>query len=231
MKGLFYILLLPGLMFAQEQKNHFNMIFGFGPSYFFNDPSLKRYIDHAEIFGFNYQIHLKGNALIFNPGIQFQVNRYHAKLAPKQLAHVEQYTAGIVLDVLMRLRKKMQLRVGMIFGAVPYNVVEVSYRDNNSRGYFSNDDLYKTYSPQKFQASANVGICFLFKLFRREQKFNIKVVQYGSRLVNSDFWMRKDQIGQDAKVLSSKAKPTMLILALEINLQKLKKQKVKELEE
>src|SRR5688572_11435970 len=166
MKWFFYILILPTLITAQEQKNHFNMVFGFGPSYFFNDPSLKRYIDHAEIFGFNYLIHLKGNSVIFNPGINFQVNRYHARIAPKQLAHVEQYTASAALDVLMRLRKKLQLRVGILLATVPHHIVEVSYRDYNSRGYFSNDGLYENYSPQNFQTSVNVGFCFLFKLFR-----------------------------------------------------------------
>ncbi|MBL7932988.1 MAG: hypothetical protein JNL60_13855 [Bacteroidia bacterium] len=147
------------------------------------------------------------------------------------MVHVEQYTAGLALDVLMRLRKKMLLRVGLIFSTVASHDIQVSYKDYNSRGYYSTDDLYKSYEPQNFQSSVNLGLCFLFKIFRREQKFNIKFVQYGSRLVNSDYWLTKNQIGEDTKVLSTKARPTMLIFALEINLQKFKKQKKHETEE
>lgn len=208
------------------------MAFSFGPSYFINDPSLKRRIGHAEAFALNYQIHLNGNSLLLNPGIQFQLNNYSAKLAPNQLAHVKQFTAGLVLDVLMRLKKKIYLRTGLIYSAVTSNEIELSFTDYNSRGYFSNDALYKSYSPQNFQASVNMSLCFIFRMFRREQKFNIKFVQFGSRLVNKDFWLSKDVTGQDdVKVISVKAKPTMLILSLEINLQRLKKQKKKEEEE
>lgn len=201
------------------------MVFGYGLSYFFNDPSLNRRIDNTRSFGFNYVFHSKNGALSFNPGINYQVNTYHSPIAKQIMVHVSQHAFSGTLDVLLKTGKKFQLRVGLLFLLAADHFVDVSYTDFSSRGYYSNSEFYKTYSPQTFQTGANVGIAYLFKLFRREQKFNLKVVQHANSPVRSDFWMSKALVGQDTKVLSTKARPTMLVASLEVNLQRLKKKK------
>ncbi len=225
MRWLLFLLLISQAALCQERKNHFNIVFGAGLSYFFNDASLNRRVDNTRSFGLNYILHAKKSAFCFNPGIQYQVNNYHARATAYSTVDVHQHALSVSTDVLLRLNKALQLRVGLVFNRVVDHFIEVTYTGNNSKGYYyySNSEFYKNYDPKNFQAAANLGLSFLFKLFRREQKFNVKYIQYANGLVNSDFWMSKSVVGEDTKVLSSKARPSMLVFSLEISLQRLKK--------
>jgi hypothetical protein len=209
----------------QAQDNHFNWVFGAGPSYFFNDATLSRRIDNAELMGLNYIFNFKGKSLCFNPGAELQLSQYHAKLNNDGLIHVNQYALGLNLDVLMKLSKKVFFRVGIALREVTRSVISVSYRQYNSRSYFGTDEMLKDYRPRDFQPSVSLGLRFPFRLFKREQNFNLKISQFASGLVSSDYWLSKEIAGQDIKVLSAKARPTMLLLIIEINLKKNKKSK------
>ena len=231
-KYYIYIFTFLTLVF-HAQKNNFNLALGFGPSYFFNDKTLKRYVDHTELIGFNYMINSKNGSIGFNPGLNLQVNEYHARLRNNGLVHVNQCVFNLNLDVLMKLNKGTLLRVGLSFNEVFKNAIFISQTDIRGRGYqyISNDEMDKNYFPANFQAGITAGLCFPFKIVKRIQKFDIKVLQFGSQLVNSDYNISKAIAGEDIKALSVKARPTMLILAIEFNLQRFKNKKTEDKEE
>ena len=215
------------------QKNHFNLVLGFGPSYFFNDKSLNRYVDHTLFMGVNYVVNVKNQPIGFNPGINIQKNAYHARMKGKSLVHVNQTMFNLNLDVLLKLRKKNLLKVGINFNSVVGSDAFIVLKDAAGKQYygFSNEQVYKNYFPSDFQAGFNIGLCFPFKFFNREQRFDIKLSQSVSSIVDSDYYLDKAVAGEDVKVLSTKARPTQLFFALEINLQRLKKKKKETAEE
>lgn len=215
------------LMIIAQNANHFNIVIGLGPSYFFNDKTLRRRVDNTRSIGVNYTINNKTQNLKFSPGIGFVINEYHSRLSNSGLVNVSQRLLGLNADVLMKIRKKILIRVGLFFNKVGYSSIFISRTNYNSRGYFGygNDQLYKNYSEASIQAGFTLGCSFLFKLFKREQKFNIKFVQQASPLVDSDFNLSKTLVGEDVKVLSHKARATMLVLGFDFSLKRVKKKK------
>jgi hypothetical protein len=215
---------------APAQKDHFNLAIGFGPSYFFNDNTLNRYIDRTELIGLNYLISNKSQNISFNPGINFQTSEYHARMHEKGLVHVNQNVVNLSLDVLMKISRKSMLRVGLLFNSVYYSSLFITRNDLNGKRYYgySNNLLYNEYSAERWQAGLSLGTSFAFKLFRRDQKFNIRLVEIVSPLVTSDFYLSKALAGEDIKVLSVKARPTMLIVGVDLNLIRMEKKKTEE---
>lgn len=230
MRRYFAVILLLLSVFGYAQKNNFNLVLGGGASYFFNDRTLNRHIDHTRFIGLNYVVHTKTKAFSFNPGLHIQTNNYHARVEKTKLVHVNQNVFSLTLDILMKLNKKQWLRVGLFINGVYYTNIFISTSRYNGRNYYSagNDAMYKSYFSSDFQAGITLGLCFPFRLFNREHKFDIKLAQFASSLVNSDFKMDKDIAGKDIEVLSTKARPTMLIIVLEFNLQRVKKEKKSE---
>lgn len=215
------------------QESHFNLSVGFGPSYFFNDPSLSRYIDHTLQTGVNYLLKNKSGNIIFNPGFYLQRNAYHSGLKDKKLAHATQRTLTLGIDMLIKISKKSLLRAGLFMNSVYHTRLYISDTQYNGRGYFgfSNPAVQAGYDPSTLQAGFTAGITFYFNLFNRENTFDIKMCRHASQLVNSDYILNKYFAGAEKTVLSVKARPTMLIFCFAFNLQKIKKDKKKEEED
>ena len=130
----------------------------------------------------------------------------------------------------MKLSKRALLRVGLIFNEVFYSNLEVSQTDLTSRAYYGigNEEIEKGYSVSKTQAGFTIGLSFPFKIRGRDQKFNIKLNQLVSQLVNSDYNLSKLVVGEDVKALSVKARPTMLLIGFDFNFRRIKKKKTEE---
>lgn len=210
--------------FSQTSGN-FNFVCGFGPGYFLNDKSLKRRIDNTTFAGVNFEFGNKKRGLRACPGIQVQINDYHAGLRDGSRVHVSQHTFSAHLDMLMKLNKSSLIRVGLIFGRVFQSEVEISWEQANGTLYTSSTDLYTGYSYANNQAGLSLGFCLPFKMFRRQHKFTVTYQYIASRLVNSDYYLSRAVVGEDLKVLSLKARPSMLLFGFEINCNRAKKKK------
>jgi hypothetical protein len=221
------LFLLSVFLIKAQKSNNFNLVFGFGASYFFNEKTLNRYIDNTKLAGLNYVIYNKNQSLSFNPGLVIQLNDYHARMSNKRLVHVRQDVLSLNLDVLMRLSKKSFFRCGLFFSGLYHSKVFITQDDYNSRAFYSygSSELTKGYFPVTIQAGFTLGLCFPFKLFKRDQKFNIKFTQSVSPLVNSDYNLERVLVGEDVKVLTNKARATMLIFGFDFNFKNSKRKK------
>ena len=115
------------------------------PVYFFNDKTLNRYVDHTELIGINYLFNFKNQVIAFNPGINIQKNMYHARLQGRSLVYVNQTTFNLNLDVLLKIRKKIFLRIGTSVNRVGGNDVYIVLKDAAGKPYYgySNEQVYK----------------------------------------------------------------------------------------
>lgn len=228
---VYYVFALNSSLSAQK-ANGFNAVAGMGVSYFFNEKLINRHIDNTFMCGINYMFHNKNQQFVFNPGINFQNNDYHARMNNLRRVHVNQALVGLSLDMLMKTGKSTLIRVGLFVNRITSSSVIISQPNATRQGryFYGNSDLSKEYNPAMLQSGFSVGMSFLFKLFRRDQKFNIKVCHTASALVTTNYHLSRQLAGEDVVVLTTKARPTMLILGFDINLKRLPK-KDKEEEE
>jgi len=214
---------------AVGQKNEYNLSYGFGPSYFFNDNSTNRRVDRSSSFGFNVVFSKSKRPIYFNPSIFLMRSDYHCRLSYNGLAHVLQKSIGLNLDALMRLQKHIQLRVGIYLLHVNTSLISLGYEDNSyGNYYYGNGDMYKTYAPKNYQAGAVAGLSFPFKLKRRQIKFGFVFHQSGTSIVNNDYYNNNTIDGENVKVLSVKARPTKCLFTFEIGLTRDKRKKLEE---
>jgi hypothetical protein len=230
MKAYILSFILSSSVILKAQSNHFSLLMGCGASYFLNDKTLNQYLDNCKMIGFNYVINNKNQRILFSPGIYYQSNAYHSKFEGDHLVHVNQDVFNFNLDVLMKIAKTKYLRVGLFLNRLDYSNVFISEAGLNSKNYYTYNayGVDRNYFSPKYQAGVTIGLSFPFELFKREQKFDIKLSQIASPIVNTDFNLTKAEVGEDLKVLSVKGRPTMLILALEFNLRRIKKKKEKD---
>jgi hypothetical protein len=226
---LLFILCLQTLL--AQKNNGFNITVGTGPSYFFNDKTIRRKLNNTASVGINYSIANKNQNLQFCPAFNLQFSKYRSQIVPGQLANVNQNSFCLNLDVLLRYSKKSLLRVGLFFSQIYSSNIDISTKIYNGRGYYGYDALSENYFPANTQAGFTLGFSFPFQLFKREQKFNIKLTQTVSRLVDTDYILSENLIGHETKVLSAKALPTAFVLGFDFSLKKLKKKKKVEEEE
>lgn len=226
---LFFILCFQSLL--AQKNNAFNITVGAGPSYFFNDKTLHRKLNYTASFGINYAIVNKGQNLAFCPALNLQFNKYRTQIIEGQLANVNQNSFCLNLDILLRSSKKSLLRVGIFVSQIYFTDIEISTKIYNGIGYYGYDALHENYSPAYTQAGFTLGVSFPFKLLGREQKFNIKLTQTVSQLVNTDYILSAKLVGHETKVLTTKTRPTMFVLGFDFSLKKLKKKKKVEDEE
>lgn len=200
------------------------MVLGGGASYFFNDPSLNRRVDNTRFFGVNYVFFNKNNHLAFNPGFNFQSNQFSSKIREDYLSQINQHIISLSLDMLLKVNKHAYLRAGLFFHKLlSSDVSMVNTYNRNSSFYYGSSELQADYHPTKLQAGVTVGVSFPFKLFKRFHKFNIKIVEFASSLVKEDYTLSKAMIGKETKVMSRKARPTMLTLGFDFNFNRVKK--------
>lgn len=235
MKMVFrYGIFFASILALKAQKyNSLNLTVGFGPNYIFNDESLNRKTGSTRIVGLNYIFQNKRQNMSFNPGLTAQVNNYYTLMNQDQTVNVNQTLFGLNLDVLLKINKRCLVRVGLCFNKLSSSSVSLSQKLYNGNGIYSygSSEMEKNYSPTTFQSGLVMGVSVPFKLFGREQKFNIKYFHIASSIVNSDYWLPKILIGQDVKVLSQKARPSILTLGFDFNFWKKKAKKKKTEEE
>lgn len=208
----------------QAQTNYTNLVISMGPSCFFNLPGAK--IDWSGSVGVNYVFNKKNRVIVFNPGLNTQINAYQTKMNYNRLIHINQHLLNLTLDVLMRVGKKNRLRAGLFFNKEFLTVIQVSQRAYGGRAYsYSGSELEQDYSPTTIQAGFTLGFNMPFKLFKRQHVFSIKTMHIVSPLVDHDYNLTQKQVNEDLTALSAKARPTMLIFAFEFNLHKAKKVK------
>jgi len=230
MKALLIVFFLYVVLPYRAQKGYFNFVIGAGPSYCFKEPVARRHVNRSEAIGVNYMFSTKKSVFIFNPGINFQSNDYHASMMYDQTAHVTQRLLNATLDVLVRAGKHLYLRAGLFINKEFSTHIMISRKNSVPGGYYSYGNSYieKSYYPAGIQAGTQLGISIPFHLFKREQKFNITWIQFASPLVSSDYILTKNQVGEDVTILSARARPSALIFSLEFNLQKKEKPKKEE---
>ena len=210
-----------------QVNNHFNVTFGYGVSYFFNDKSLNRHLDNTQLLGLNYSISNRSQILRFCPGLHLQFLDYHSEMSDARLVHVSQNLLGLDLDVLMKLNKFSLLRVGLFVNKTTHSSISISQKLYGQGGYFAygNSEIEKGYSQTNWQTGFSLGLSIPFKLFKREQKFNIKLVHTASPIVEYDYVLSKTLVGEETKVLSVKARPTQIIFGFDLSLKRVKKKK------
>lgn len=216
-----------------QNNNSLNLNVGFGPNYIFNDESLNRKTGATRIVGLNYIFQNKRQSVFFNPALTVQVHNYYTLMNQDQAVNVNQTLFGLNLDVLLKISKRCLVRVGLCFNKLSSSSVSVSQKLYNGNGYYSygSSEIEKNYSPSTLQSGLVLGVSVPFKLFGRDQKFNIKYFHIASSIVNSDYWLPKTLVGQDLKVLSQKARPSVLTLGFDFNFWKKKAKKKKTEEE
>ena len=145
------------------------------------------------------------------------------------MVEIDQETICANLDVLLKLQKKLYLRVGLFFQTKLFSSVNFIEKDLNGKVYYSygNEELEKNYSETTFQSGFCLGVSIPFKLFNNQQKFNITYNQIATPIVNTDYTLY-GYYSYDVKVLSVKARPGILSLGFDINLQRNKKKKTEE---
>lgn len=212
------------------QLNHFSFVAGGGPAYFFKDGGVKPSVNYSTIFGINYRLGNKRQAVLFNPGVYLQANKYHTKADEHTSVHVTQRAINLHLDVMLKMSKSMYLKAGIFFNALYHHGLRVVQTNTNGKQYFSfsNNAVLGPYSAANFQAGINAGICFPFRLFHRDQLFGIQFNHIVSPLVNRDYLLGKDVTGKDVTVLTTGTRASMLLLTLEFNLKKQEKKKREE---
>ena len=222
--SVFFILITQ--LTSGQKKNIFYFSIGGGPSYFFSDNSVKRRVNNTAVIGAYYAIANKHQTLMFYPGLFVQFNQFGIRISDYEIIRLSQHSIGLNLDMLLRLGKKKLLRAGLFFNNVFYSDLFVS-NSAYSGGYYyyGSDELRKGYSPRYFQAGFDIGLSFLFKFVKRESKFNIKLIQTVSSLVNSDFTISETLVGKNVRFLSTKSKPTVLIIGFDFSLERFKKKK------
>lgn len=210
-----------------QMSNQFNVTFGAGVGYFLNDKSLNRHLDNTQVLGINYSIGNRAQHLSFCPGLHLQYMDYHSEMSDARLVHVSQNLLGLDLDVLMKLNKFSLLRVGLFVNKTNHSSIYISQKLYGQGGYFGygNSEIEKGYSQTNWQAGFTLGLSVPFKLFKRAQKFNIKLMHTASPVVRSDYIISKTLVGEETKVLSVKARPTQLVFGFDISLKRLKKKK------
>lgn len=210
-----------------QVNNHFNVTFGYGVSYFLNDKSLNRHLGNTQVLGLNYSISNRAQLMRFCPGLRLQFVDYHSEMSNARLVHVSQSLFGLDLDVLMKLNKFSLLRVGLFVNKANHSTVSISQKLYGQGGYFAygNSEIEKGYSQTNWQTGFSLGLSIPFKLFKREQKFNMKLVHTASPIVEQDYVLSKTLVGEETKVLSVKARPTQIIFGFDISLKRVKKKK------
>ena len=210
------------------QKSHMNLVLSLGPSYCVNEPVARRHVTYSQSIGINYIFISKKSYFSFNPAINLQTANYTTTMQYTREARVNQRLLNLTLDVLMRISKRSLLRVGLFFNKEMTTTISITQRSaTNGGGYYSygNSILDRSYFPAPAQAGVRFGWCIPFQLFKREQRFNLTLAQFASPLVESDYTLTKSQVGEDVTILSTNARPTVLIIGLEINLQRKDKPK------
>jgi hypothetical protein len=182
------------------------------------------------LIGFNYVLTNKKQRIHFNPGISYQGNHYHARIEKGNIVQVNQTIFDLTLDMLMKITSHKYIRIGLIFRRLDYSDVTIAETDLLGKTILNNNttDLRRDYQSSLYQAGISAGICFPFNMFNREQRFNLKLMQAATPVVDADYRLSAVIAGRDVKVLSAKARPTMLIASLEFNLYKLIKRRKKE---
>lgn len=230
--GFCYCILLTSLALKAQKNSSLNLTVGFGPNYIFNDESLNRKTGTTRIVGLNYILQNKHQNLTFNPALTAQVNNYYTVMNKDQTVNVNQTLFGLNLDVVMKISKRCLVRVGLCFNKLSSSSVSISQKLYNGTSYYGygSSEMEKNYSPTTFQSALVLGVSIPFKLFGREQKFNVNYLHTASSIVNTDYWLPKILVGQDVKVLSQKARPSMLTLGFDFNFwkKKVKKKNTKE---
>jgi len=202
------------------------MTLGVGASYFFNDPSLNRRVDNTRLVGINYVFCNKNQHLAFNPGLNFQANQYGSRIREDLLTQINQNLLSLTLDMLLKINKHAYLRAGLFFNKIISSDVNVVNKYNgNGSLYYGSSELEKDYHPANLQAGVTLGLSIPFKLFKRYHKFNIKFVEFASSLVKQDYSLSQAMIGKETKVISQKARSTMLIIGFDFNFKRIKKKK------
>ncbi|WP_317899704.1 hypothetical protein [Aurantibacillus circumpalustris] len=209
-----------------QKKNVVNLTLSGGPSYFFTDKTINRRVNNSALIGLNYTIANKNQTLVFCPGLFVQFNQFGIRTSDYVIVRLSQHSIGLCLDMLLRLSKKSLLRAGLFFNNVYYSDIFVS-NSAFAGGYYSYgyDELSKTYSSKNLQVGFTLGVSFLFKLKKRENKFNIKLVQTVSSLVNYDYIIPEKLVGKDVRFLSTKSLPTVLLIGFDFSLERFKKGK------
>jgi hypothetical protein len=215
------------------QKNYFSLVTGLGPSYFFNDPTLHRRVDRSWLVGLNYVLHNKSQAIAFNPAFHLQTSTYHSQVQTGRMVFLKQRAINIHLDMLLKLSKRTSLRAGIFFNSLVGHSIDMIDKQLNGGHYYSwsNDSLYRNYRGRDLQAGITLGMCFHFKMFKRENRLGIQLNHFATSLVHSDYKLSKFVAGEEVTVVSAKARPTMLLLTLELGYRKNEKKKRDEEEE
>ncbi|PBQ31622.1 hypothetical protein CNR22_07520 [Sphingobacteriaceae bacterium] len=203
-----------------------NLVVGAGVSYFFNDPSLNRRVDNTRFAGVNYVFLNKNQHLAFNPGFNLQTNQYSSKIKEDFLTQINQHVLSLTLDMLLKINKRAYLRAGLFFNQLASSDISVVNTYNRSSAfYYGSSELEKDYHSTNLQAGVTLGVSFPFKVFQRFHKFNIKIAEFASPLVKQNYILSKAMIGNETKVLSLKARPTMLSIGFDFNFNRIKKKK------
>jgi hypothetical protein len=215
------------------QKNYFSLVTGVGPSYFFNDHLPDRQVDRSWLVGLNYVFYNKGQAIGLNPGVHLQTTTYRAQVQPQRFVYLKHRAINIHLDMLLKLSKRTSLRAGIFFNSlVGYSIDIIDKRLNGSQYYaWSNDSVYRNYHGRDLQAGITLGMCFRFRMFHRENRLGLQVNHFATPLVHSDYRLSKNVAGETTTVVSAKARPTMLLLTLELGYRQKEKKKSEEEED
>lgn len=231
-KAVFIVLLTTVLFKVNAQNNQLNLVLSFGPGYFLNNNDLNRHINNTKAIGINYCLNGKKKNFIFSPTLNLQINSYRTPMSERRLAHVNQYMQNLNLDVLLKVSKRNYFFVGLLFNKVSHSVIEISQTYLTSRDYYiySNDKIDKGYSATRLQTGFNLGFSHPCELFRQSFRFDLKFSQIVSPIVNNDYTIGKDLVGEDSKILNVKIKPSMLVLGVAMRLHK-RKPKVESEEE
>lgn len=231
-KPVLFVLVVFHCLFAAGQKlNYFSVVAGLGVSGLLNESGPRRQPGLTGALGINYCFKNRQQTFAFSPGLQHQVNEYHARFTGQWGAQVSQHIAMLTADVLLRLSRRCLLRTGLLFGRMYYSEASLYFTQGNSRTYYSNTEISRNYKPTLWQAGFTLGLSFPFKLVRREQKFNLKLAHLVSSLVNSDYTVSNAITGTELAVLTTKSRPFLLTAGFEISLQRLKKKKTEQEEE
>lgn len=214
---------------SAQLTNGLNMVLGIGASYFFNDPSLNRRVDNTRFVGLNYVLFNKNKHLAFNPGFNFQWNQYSSKIQENTLMQINQHLINVTLDMLLKMNKRSYLRAGLFFNKlISSDASVVNTYDRNSSFYYGSSELQKDYHPANLQAGITLGLSIPFKMFRRVHKLNIKLVEFASPLVKENYVVSKTLIGKETKILSLKARPTILSIGFDFNFNRVTKKNEEE---
>src|SRR6218665_523545 len=214
----------------QAQKNHFSLVVGGGPNYFFINGGVNSPVNRSLFCGVNYQLSSKNQVVIFNPGIYFQSNRYRSRANEYTYVHVMQRGLSLHLDMMLRLSRSIYMRGGILFNSISASSQEVIMLNKPGSHYyaFSNNAIQEPYSGNNLQAGINMGFCFAFSLFGRSQIFGLQFNHIVSPLVNHDYTLEKAVAGADVSVLTTATRASMLLLSLGLSLAKKKKKKKEE---